>query len=155
MISSSDLNKPNAKVLIGTPCYGGMCFVGYVASLLTSREYLKQKGIQLETCFLTNESLIPRGRNTIVAKFMNDISFTHLMFIDADITWNHISIERLLNHDKPIVGALYPKKGYSWDKLPKIVESLGKKKQVNEWSLNCNFIKVVCEESTYSTYIKT
>lgn len=118
MISSSQSqDAPRAKILVGTPCYGGMCFVGYVASLMTSKEYLRTKNIQLETCFLTNESLIPRGRNTIVAKFMNDPSFTHLLFIDGDITWNHLTIERLLNHDKDLVGALYPKKGYTWSKL--------------------------------------
>jgi len=122
MISSGEsiqLPPVKAKILVGTPCYGGMCFVGYVASLMTSKEYLRTKGIQLETCFLTNESLIPRGRNTIVAKFMDDPSFTHLLFIDADITWSHVSIERLVSHDKPLVGALYPKKGYSWEKLEK------------------------------------
>lgn len=117
MSSTPELSQPKAKVLIGTPCYGGLCFVGYVASLLTSREYLKTKDIQIETCFLTNESLIPRGRNTIVAKFMADPSFTHLLFIDGDITFNHLSIEKLINHDKDIVGALYPKKGYDWKKL--------------------------------------
>ena len=112
MISSAEIKQPRAKVLIGTPCYGGMCFVGYVPSVLTSREYLKTKDIQIETCFLTNESLIPRGRNTIVAKFMPDPTFTHLLFIDGDITFNHLAIERSISHDKDIVGALYPKKGY-------------------------------------------
>ena len=124
MFSSNDATKPKAKVLVGTPCYGGMCFVGYVASLLSAKEYLKTKNIQLETCFLTNESLIPRGRNTIVAKFMTDPTFTHLLFIDGDITYNHRSIEQLINHDKDLVGALYPKKGYDWKKLRYCVEDI-------------------------------
>jgi hypothetical protein len=110
--------------MIGTPCYGGMCFCGYTASLLQSKEYLKTKNIELETCFLTNESLIPRGRNTIVAKFMADPSFTHLLFIDADITWQAQAIELLVNHDKPIVGAAYPKKGFEWKKLLKVKEQI-------------------------------
>ncbi len=87
MISSQPTTPLKAKVLVGTPCYGGMCFVGYVASLIQAKEYLKTKDIQLETCFLTNESLIPRGRNTIVAKFMTDPTFTHLLFVDGDITF--------------------------------------------------------------------
>ena len=122
MISSTESPKTQdlkAKILVGTPAYGGQCFIGYVSSLMTSKEYLRTKGIQLETCWLTNESLITRGRNSILAKFMNDPSFTHLLFIDADVSWNHRSIERLVNHDKDLVGALYPKKGYSWDKLMK------------------------------------
>ena len=32
---------------------------------------------------------------------------------DSDITFNHLSIERLIYHDKGVVGALYPKKVYS------------------------------------------
>ena len=117
MISSQTSPSTKAKILVGTPCYGGMCFVGYVASLIQAKEYLKTKDIQLETCFLTNESLIPRGRNTIVAKFMTDPTFTHLLFVDGDITFNHYCIERLVQHNKDLVGALYPKKGYSWEKL--------------------------------------
>lgn len=124
LTSSPGMESPKHKVLVGTPCYGGLCFCGYVASLIQSKEYLRTKNIQLETCFLTNESLIPRGRNTIVAKFMNDPSFTHLLFIDADITWKPGTIERLLNHDKDIIGAAYPKKGYEWKKLLKVTDQI-------------------------------
>lgn len=106
-----------AKIMIGTPAYGGQCYVSYVLSFLNSLKFCSQHRIYLEPCFLTNESLIPRGRNTVVAKFLARKDLTHLLFIDADVSWAPGTIVRLLNHDQDIVGAFYPKKGYEWQKL--------------------------------------
>ena len=118
--------KKPVKIYIGTPCYGGQCFAGYVASLLQTQSHLKtlDPPMSLETCFLTNESLITRGRNTIVAKFLNDSSFTHLLFIDADISWHPMTVEKLVKADCDIVGAIYPKKGYTWKHLNKVLPNL-------------------------------
>lgn len=113
----SDTPKP--KILVGTPAYGGQCFVGFTTSLINSIKRYGAMGIEIVPSFLANESLIPRGRNTIVAKFMADPTLTHLMFIDADVSWGDDAIARLLAHDKDIIGALYPKKGYDWQKLIK------------------------------------
>ncbi len=110
---------PKAYIMVGTPAYGGLAYVSYVQSLLASMQFLATHGIGIEPCFLTNESLIPRGRNTIVARFMNDKKFTHLLFIDADINWAPQSILKLIQHDRDIVGGLYPKKGYDWQKMTK------------------------------------
>ncbi len=109
------MTTPN--ILVGTPAYGGLCYVNYISSLLQSKVYLSQKGVQIEPCFLQNESLIPRGRNTIVAKFMANPKYTHLLFIDADIKWKPQDIEKLLIRNKDIIGGIYPKKGYMWNKL--------------------------------------
>lgn len=123
---STDKQSNGAKIYIGTPCYGGQCFAGYVASLLQTQTLLKSLNppVSFETCFLTNESLITRGRNTIVAKFLNDKSFTHLLFIDADISWHPATVEKLLKADVDIVGAIYPKKGYTWSNLTKVLPNM-------------------------------
>jgi hypothetical protein len=112
-----------ARIMVGTPAYGGQCFVGYSLSLINSIKHCMTRGIDIEPCHLTNESLIPRGRNTIVAKFLADPTLTHLLFIDADITWAKGTIERLLNHNQDVIGALYPKKGYDWQNLVKNPEA--------------------------------
>lgn len=117
-----------SKVYIGTPCYGGMTFAGYTSSLLQSQSYLRslEPPVLLETCFLTNESLITRGRNTVVAKFLSHggKSMTHLLFIDADISWQPETIEKILRADKDIVGAAYPKKGLDFQKLDGLLPEL-------------------------------
>lgn len=107
------------KIMVATPAFGGLCYVNFVLSLMNSKQYLAQHGIALDIRFLANESLIPRGRNTLTARFMNDETFTHLLFIDADVSWMPGTIMRLIRHNKEIVGALYPKKGYDFKKLLK------------------------------------
>ena len=68
----------------------------------------------LET--LSNESLVTRARNTLIAKGMvarpGNKEATHLMFIDADVGFNVQDIYRLIADDKDIVAGLYPKKSY-------------------------------------------
>jgi hypothetical protein len=53
----------------------------------------------------------PLARNAAAADFLKS-DCTHMMFIDVDILDPQVSehIQRLLDHDEPIVGGLYPKK---------------------------------------------
>lgn len=109
----------NAKILIGAPCYGGLCYVPFQNSLDGTREYFRNRnvGVEIRTAYTINESLVTRARNTLVAKFMSEPDLTHLLFIDADVTWKPDAIERLLKADKDIIGGVYPKKGYNWKSL--------------------------------------
>jgi hypothetical protein len=70
----------------------------------------RQLGIDWTVETMTNESLVTRARNTMVAKFLNTKESTHLMFIDADIGWEPWHLLLLLNHDVDVVGGLYPMK---------------------------------------------
>lgn len=105
------------KVLIGTPCYGGKVFNGYLQSMLDLTANFTKLGIPFEVMTLGSESLIPRARNGIVAKFMSNEENTHLMFIDADITFSWVSIIRLILGDREVSGGCYPKKMINWDKV--------------------------------------
>jgi hypothetical protein len=67
--------------------------------------------------FLNNESLVQRGRNTLVAQALVDPGVTHVLFIDSDISWTAPSILRLLRKDVDIVGGIYPHKHYAWERL--------------------------------------
>lgn len=111
------LEKNPSKILIGTPCYAGMCHTGYLQSLLDLTKNFTQLQIPFEVMTIGNESLIPRARNGIVAKFMADSTLTHLMFIDSDITFSWISIIKLLLSDKELSGGCYPKKMLNWEKI--------------------------------------
>lgn len=51
------------------------------------------------------------NREMIVARFMNDPrGFTHLFFVDADMIFEPDVLDKLLAHDKDIVGARYFKR---------------------------------------------
>lgn len=114
------------KLLIGTPCYGGSCFTEYTSSLLRTQKYFlslpDSEKIAIDFTFLTKESLITRGRNTITAQFLANPSYTHLMFIDADIKFDPEDIHKLIKADKLVIGGAYPKKGYDWNRIQKLIE---------------------------------
>jgi hypothetical protein len=61
-----------------------------------------------------SESLIPRGRNNIVRKFLAEERFTHLFWIDSDIAFSPDSVFRLLRADRDIVAGVYPMKKMNW-----------------------------------------
>lgn len=107
----------NPKMFILTPCYGGMCFVNYVHCLMSTVELFRQVNFPLQIEFCKNDSLVPRARNNLVARAMADPEMTHIIFIDADITWNPVDILKLALSQKPIIGGIYPLKHYNWDKL--------------------------------------
>jgi hypothetical protein len=107
------------SVVILTPCYGSLCYVSYVSSLLNTMNLFSSIGVNLRVEFCRNDSLVSRARNNLIAKAMFDKAVTHMLFIDADITWNPIDILKLILADKNIVGGVYPVKNYEWEKLVK------------------------------------
>lgn len=111
------VDKYNPKLHILTPCYGSLCQVTYVYSLMETTELCRNLGIELKVDFCRNDSLVTRARNNLIAKAMSDKSMTHVIFIDSDITWSPIDILKLMISDKSLVGGVYPLKKYNWDKL--------------------------------------
>jgi hypothetical protein len=111
------LAKNKVKIIFGTPCFGGLLHNGFFQSMLETSVNLTRLGIPFEVMTVGNESLIQRARNGIVAKFMGDDAATHLMFVDADITFSWVSIVKLLLGNKELSGGCYPKKCFNWDKI--------------------------------------
>lgn len=108
------------RIFICTPCYNYTCDIRYLQCLIDTKEYLESMGIEVELSFIGYESLITRGRNTFVAKFMGNSKNSHLLFIDGDIMWKKEDVLKLILNDKDIVGGLYPQKKYHWDRLNEI-----------------------------------
>jgi hypothetical protein len=94
-----------------TPCYGGNimepCFGSYMRFAMLAMKY----GINFSVDTMVNESLIPRGRNNLVSKFLANSKATHLMWIDADIKWDAESVLRMVLCEAGVVCGLYPMKG--------------------------------------------
>lgn len=98
------------RVHICMPCYGGMLTESTFMSYIKWANTCRQLGIDWTMETMTNESLISRARNTLVAKFLNNPESTHLMFIDADIGWEPWHLLALLNRQVDVIGGLYPMK---------------------------------------------
>ena len=99
-----------ANIFLGTPCYGGWLSEDYFHSILDLQNFCRQEEIGLNVQTLGQESLVTRARNTLVANFLDNESFTHLLFIDADIGFDAKSLKRFLEYDKDVMCAPYPMK---------------------------------------------
>ena len=112
-----DKNKPALYIL--TPCFGSVCYVNYITSLMGTLQLFQNVKIPIKVEFCKSDSLVSRARNNLIAKSMTDTNATHFMFIDNDITWDPVDILKLLISNKPLIGGVYPLKHYYWDKLLK------------------------------------
>ena len=101
------------NIMIGTPAYGGMVHIDFVNSILP----LQNTGVNFSVVFIGNQSLITRARNDIFSLFVSDMgeSFSHLLFLDADMGVRPEHIKQLLEHDKPLIAMGVPLKGFRED----------------------------------------
>jgi hypothetical protein len=95
---------------IGLPCYGGMMCTTTTTSLIRFILLATQVGLMWSLETMCNESLVQRGRNSLMAKLAANPAVTHFMFIDADIEFQPDSILRMLAEDVDIISGAYPKK---------------------------------------------
>jgi len=124
------------NVFIATPCHSGSCKVEYIESLMKTIELFKNNNIKYEVKILNGDSILTRARNSLVALFMNNPSFTHLLFIDDDIAWSQEGLIDILKQDKPIIGAFCPKKALNLQKTKNINNILESKTDINNLFVN-------------------
>ena len=111
-----------AHLLVATPMYGGVCNGNYTVGMIQMASVMSSKKMAFRYAYMTNESLITRGRNSLAYDFL-DTDCTHLMFIDADIGFNPEDIPTMVDADKDIICGIYPKKEINWLKIEEAVKA--------------------------------
>jgi len=109
-----------ARILICTPCYGGMCTEGYMMSIVKLMAELSKRNITAAINTIGNESLISRARNSMASGFLRS-DFTHLLFIDSDIEFEPDQVLRLLIANKDIACGAYPIKAVNYENISRQV----------------------------------
>lgn len=114
------------KIMVATPCYGGMNHSGYTRSMIDLHSTCVKFGIDCRTYFLNNESLVQRARNYCADYFLRS-DCEHLIFIDSDIEFQAQDVLVLAdlqnkNPEYDIIAGPYPKKVISWEKVKAAVE---------------------------------
>ncbi len=98
----------NKNVLICIPSFDQKIHLQTISSIINTRDTLLQAKIGIGMMWV-RDSLITRGRNKLVTEFLKG-DYTHLFFIDADISFTPDDFIRVLNLNKPVSTAPYPLK---------------------------------------------
>ena len=105
-----------SNIFIGIPMYGGVCTGENAIGHINATKLFLDRGIGYNWQFLYNESLITRARNGLV-KLFYQTDCTHLLFIDADISYRAEDIVSMIDADKDIICGVYPKKRIAWERI--------------------------------------
>ena len=95
------------NVLIGIPSFDQKIHLQTISSIINVRDALLQAQIGCGMMWL-RDSLITRARNKLVSEFLKQEEYTHLFFIDADISFKPDDFIRVLLFNKPIACSPYP-----------------------------------------------
>lgn len=111
------MGKAPVHLVVATPCYGGLVTSLYATSLMRLQNACLQRGgIDLTVNMTSGDALIPRARQGLVAQFLHNEAATHMIFIDADISFGPDQVFRLLDLNADIAAGVYPTKKVDWAK---------------------------------------
>ena len=101
------------SLFVATPVHSE-CSIHYTQSLLELQKWCIKNQVQIKFQ-LMKSSLVTQGRNMCVSAFLES-KYTHLLFIDSDISFNEGAAGRLVACDKEVISIPYPLKDMNWDK---------------------------------------
>lgn len=123
-------------LVVATPCYGGVVGEQYTRSMMHLSSMTIGAGIKLSYITIANDSLVTRARNELVNAFLKNESYTHLMFIDADISFDASSVLSMLIKDKDVITGAYPLKSINWEELYERKDTLTSPEKMQEAAVN-------------------
>jgi len=98
-----------AHILIATPVYGGNVKIQYMESILRTTIALRKRGAAYEFCGNINAEVVA-ARNYLASRMYERPQFTHLLFVDSDMSFEPSAVDKLLDAGKPLIGCVYAKK---------------------------------------------
>ena len=106
---------PDTKFCLATPAQNGMLTTAYVSSLVQLVRVLSDQSITSEyiTCSMSDVEL---ARNVLASQALAS-NASHLLFIDADMSFRADLVLRMLRFGRPFVSAIYPKRELDMKKL--------------------------------------
>jgi hypothetical protein len=113
------------KILIGTPAYGETVTTTYCETLFWLFDHFRKThpNVHLDHKF-ASLALLSHMRNYFASRVLNDESYTHLLFIDADMGFAPSLIEHMIALDKPVVSCIYPKRALDLSRLSEIMKQV-------------------------------
>jgi hypothetical protein len=116
---TSSTARAHVLLAIATPVLGAFT-PRYVQSLMETLSELQDLGVPTSWLNVTSVSLIGLARAQLAGMFLASTA-THMLSIDADMTWSPADVLRLIEHSQPFVCGTYLAKDGSgrFQHLPK------------------------------------
>lgn len=108
------ISKP-MHILLATPTYGGMV-TEHVSAMMRLQAWLIGRGVKVNTIHHSMAE-VARSRNIIATHFWENTQFTHLLFVDSDMSFEPQVVGALIQAEKPFVGMVYPKRKLDLERL--------------------------------------
>ena len=115
------LKTNEVKLLIATITNSNNVSIGYCQSMTQLATHFTKLDINYDIVTIQNERINSRGKNCIIAKLLSDTSYTHLLFIDTNITFTWKNICNLIMNNKEVSGGAYPQRNINYSKLAKVI----------------------------------
>lgn len=118
--------EKKSGIFLVTPVHSDVS-IHYLVSIV---EFQKRCFIdKIPFCFGVNKSsLVTQGRNLSVNDFFTPgiaEKTDYLLFIDSDIQFEYKTIKKMIDADKDVIGAPYPMKCITWDKVINAIKEEG------------------------------
>jgi GT2 family glycosyltransferase len=102
-------NKKDIKVVIGMPCSDSVAMKAKTAHSIATN-IIKSEGKVID--FMLQISCDIVQNRTAIVKHALEKGATHLLFVDSDMQFPADALEKLLAHDKDIIGVEYNKRQF-------------------------------------------
>jgi len=109
---SAPPSNPLPRIFLACPNYKGASGA-FIVSTLRLQNALRDRGTILHPWLIENESNIDRARGKAVTAFLAT-NASHLLFIDTDHGYLAEDILRMIDADKPIIGAVTCQKTFDF-----------------------------------------
>jgi len=132
-------------ILFATISNSDTISLGYHQSMTQLATHFTKLNIVYDTITIHNEPITARAKNCVIAKVLSDDKYTHLMFIDTNVTFSWRNILELILKDKDVSGGATPKRNINWDKVKQTVIKNNEIENAHLYakSLNYNFVPII------------
>lgn len=102
------------KIFTACPAFGYQVNAQTTASLVALTKELAERKMFGGFSVLSFPDIVDL-RNVFLSVFFDALDATHMLFVDADMQFEPELVRDMLNADKPLIGAIYPKKRLPMD----------------------------------------
>jgi hypothetical protein len=105
-------------VLIAIPAYDSKVFAIGMTSIFQNMKNLEDLGYKVTFTLQLAGAYIDLQRNHLVKTFLENPAYTDLIFVDNDLAFDADAMVKLMKHDVPVIGGVYPYRSEAEDGYP-------------------------------------